>query len=304
MLFGKYRGLFLTLLFICAIIYLGYRNDKKLDQVLHKIEPSEMQNSEKNNAINENELEKDKSLTKEEANLPLAPSQIEEIVKSYIMQNPQIIAEALDKLQSLRMEEIKKQVQLSISNHKSELEGATSSPILGNKAGKSIIVMFFDYNCGYCKQSAEAIEKAISNDNDTKVILKVYPILGSDSEFLARIALAVNIHSPNKFHEIHNEFLSNKVFDKDEIIELLKMHKIDHREIEKLSESEEVTKLITNNLKLAKDLKINGVPAFIINGNYYPGFLSAEQLIEKSKTTIPDAELGNSEPAKEEEKTE
>ncbi len=295
MIFGKYRGLILGFLFISAIIYLGYRNDKKFDQFLSKIDPIEKKTESQKQATANSEHkngEENKATSLESAS-PLTPSQVEEIVKSYIIQNPQIISEALDKLQSMKMEEMKKEVQLSISNHKSELEGATTSPILGNKEGKSIIVMFFDYNCGYCKQSAESIEKAISSDKDTKVILKVYPILGSDSEFLARIALAVNIHSPNKFHAIHSEFLSNKVFEKEDIIELLKDHKINYPEIEKLSESEEVTNLITNNLKLAQDLKINGVPAFIINGNYYPGFLSAEQLIEKSKAA--DTEHNNNE---------
>ena len=266
---------------------------KKIDQILTKIHPEntsvELSSQDKTNGEKFDHEAQRISATSEalsHSQPTLTPSQVEEIVKSYILQNPQIISDALDKLQQVKMDQIKKQVQESILNHKSDLESSTSNPTIGNKDGKSIVVMFFDYNCAYCKQSADAVENLVTTNKDTKVILKVYPILGSESEFLARISLAVNMHNPNKFHEIHKELLSNKLFDQNDIVNLLKKHKINYQEIEKLSESDEITNQIKENLKLAKDLRINGVPAFIINGNYYPGFLSPEQLIEKSKPLV------------------
>jgi protein-disulfide isomerase len=116
-----------------------------------------------------------------------------------------------------------------------------------------------------------------------KVILKVYPILGNESEYLAKLILALNQTAPHKFKAIHDELISSKTLNKEDLNKLFKDYGLDFNKIEALSESNEITEQVKENIKLARELRINGVPAFIINGKYYPGFLTLEQLSEKVK---------------------
>ncbi len=268
-IYEKYRGLILTTIFVAGMVCLGYKYQDK-NKGIQEIEKAE------------SKLEAD---TKTYDSEVMTVARVEDIVKDYLIKNPQVIIDSLDGMQAKKMEQMKIQVQEQISSHKASLE-SPSSPFIGNPSGKSIIVMFFDYNCGYCKQSSEAVESVIASNSDVKVILKVYPILGSESEYLARLAIALNVKAPGKFKEIHNEFLTGKIQNKEEIMVIFKEHNINFKSIEDFSNSDTVTNLIKENLQLAKDLKITGVPAFIINGQYFPGFLSAELLAEKAVDTL------------------
>lgn len=279
-MFEKYRGLLIACLVVGAVLVIGLRPEKNNNKNIHKI--VEKVSGEANTAELEEGLATKFKDSNHEDNSNLTPSQVEEIVKSYLIKNPQVVADALESLQRIRMEEMNKQVQGQIEANKSSLE-ASSAPIIGNPKGSSIVVMFYDYNCGYCKQSAEAIEELIRSNNDVKVIFKVYPILGAESEYLAKIVLALNQTAPHKFKAIHDELISNKTFNKEDLVKLFKDNGLDFTKIEALSETKEIEDQLKETIKLARELRINGVPAFIINGNYFPGFLTTEQLTEKVK---------------------
>jgi protein-disulfide isomerase len=286
-MFDRYRGLILTVIIISSFAYIGYRNEKNItNSVKIMLEESKTQSSPEPKAEElialpktSDQQEVKETISKTETP-ELTPSQVEEIVKSYLIRNPEVITEALDKLQQTRMDDLKKQVQKKIVEKSSELE-SDITPIIGNPNGSAKVVMFFDYNCGYCKQSYDTLQAVIQQNPNIKVYLKIYPILGNDSEFLAKIMTAIHIDEPSKFKAIHEELLSDRIFSKEDIAELFKEHGLNYSKYESLIESEEVTKRLKETVSLAKDLRINGVPTFIINGVYSPGFLSEEQINEK-----------------------
>lgn len=312
-MFREYFTSLLAVAVILSIVYMGYRNESKIEKIDNNIEEKLqnffnnklftfsnnnengdftviMKDAEENSSpktienIIENSAEKTDNLDISDSEnnisdeLKLSPSQVEEIVKTYIEKNPEIVSNALDKLQQIRMDEIKSSVKQKIQDKKSELENS-SSPILGNKDGKSIIVMFYDYNCGYCKQSNDILTNIIKTNKDVKVILKIYPILGSDSEFLAKITTALYMREPKKFNIIHSHLMSDKLISKDDLIQIFKENSIDFKKYESLGNSEEVKNKIKENIDLAKELKINGVPAYIINGEL--GYLTEDQIKSK-----------------------
>jgi protein-disulfide isomerase len=267
-MFDKYRSLSIALVLISFFVYIGYRNEQNVSRVVHE------------------QIEEEKKRFEEKINIQQETSfseeQIKSIVKDYILNNPSIITEALDKLQQARMDEMKKQVKEQISLKKDKLENP-ESPYIGNIVGKSVIVMFYDLRCNFCKQAFDVINSFAKDNKDVKVILRPYPILGAEAESLARIVLAVYINEPSKFKIIHEELLSDKTYNKEELVELFKENGLSYNKMETLGSSEQVSKIISENKSLAKDLKINGVPSFIINGNFYHGFLSTEQLKEAVK---------------------
>lgn len=277
-MFDKLKSYLIGIITILAVVYFGYEGSKKIQSNYNKITNNEEKISIEQKMFEEQQAEIEK-LKEENKKIP-SKQEIEDILKNYILENPDIISDALDKLQQVRMDELKKKVQEKIIEKKEQLE-SNSSPYIGNEHGKSIIVMFYDYNCGYCKQSYDAVNALVNSNPDVKVILKTYPILGTESEFLAKLSTAIFIKDKAKFKAIHEELISDKVYNKDDLIHLFKTHGLNFSEIEHFSDSEEVSNILKENFLLARDLKINGVPAFVINGIYHPGHLTLEQLSEK-----------------------
>lgn len=292
----NYRGTIIIALIIGVIAYTGYKNqnliykttENGVNSTSNEKIKSKTKNYKKDSHASENlsDFEKSQYASKEYSEYGLSPSQVEDIVKNFLEKNPEVVANALDRLQQIRMDQIKQKIQSKISENTEELQ-KKSSPILGNKEGNEVVVMFYDYNCGYCKQSNSSINNVISSDKDLKVILKVYPILGNESEFLARITTALNLYEPNKFEKIHNLLMSDEIMDKNDLENTFKELGIDFKKFENIANSEEVTNKIKENINLAKELNINGVPAFIINGNYHPGYLSDEQIRQNIKSSSP-----------------
>jgi protein-disulfide isomerase len=67
--------------------------------------------------------------------------------------------------------------------------------ILGNPRGDATMIEFFDYNCPYCKRTAQEIKPLLSADQGLRYVLINYAILGEASIEASRVALA---HSMQK----------------------------------------------------------------------------------------------------------
>src|SRR5690606_40063204 len=73
--------------------------------------------------------------------------------------------------------------------------------VAGNPDGSITMVEFFDYNCGFCKRSVSDVVSLIDTDPDLRVVLKEFPILGPNSVFASRAAIAAR--KQGKYWEFH-----------------------------------------------------------------------------------------------------
>lgn len=119
----------------------------------------------------------------------------------------------------------------------------------------------------------------MQNDSKVKVILRPLPILGDASEYLARIVLAVYKVNPSKFKAVHDELIKIRDVSKESIKELLTENGLNATEIEETADSNEIKDLITQNMKIARSLRIQGVPAYIIDSKLIPGLIDFPQLL-------------------------
>ena len=100
--------------------------------------------------------------------------QIETIVQEYLMENPEIIRDAMIALADKEEREAMAAVKDEIYNDKRDV-------VLGPKKAKVTIVEFFDYNCGYCKKSTDWLMEAMDeNPKDLRVIFKELPLTHSN----------------------------------------------------------------------------------------------------------------------------
>ncbi|KJW02766.1 DSBA-like thioredoxin domain protein [Rickettsia endosymbiont of Ixodes pacificus] len=204
---------------------------------------------------------------------------VQEIIKDYLLKTPEIIIESIEGLQKRKVQENETKVNNYLKDNKLGIEDSTSFPVIGNKDGDVTIIAFYDYNCSYCKKGDVSINELLQNDPKVKVILRSLPILGDASEYLARIVLAVYKVNPSKFKAVHDELIKIRDVSKESIKELLTENGLNATEIEEIADSNEIKDLITQNMKIARSLRIQGVPAYIIDSKLIPGLIDFPQLL-------------------------
>jgi protein-disulfide isomerase len=216
---------------------------------------------------------------------------IQPLIKDYLMNNPEIIISAIEQMQKRKMQEMEDQTKSYITEKKAEIENTSSSPVLGNLEGDITIIAFYDYNCGYCKKGNNYLNELIQTDKGVKIVLKQLPVLGETSNHAARIALAVHKISPEKFRLVHEGLMGIKGLTKENIDSVLTANGLNVQAIEKESENTEIKELINKNFEIASNLRIQGAPAYIINGKLVPGLIDLSQLQQIIQELRKDAAL-------------
>ena len=111
---------------------------------------------------------------------------IGKIVRDYLMENPEVIEEAMQVLRERREMAQRKRDGAAIAENGEALRVHPMSPASGNLAGDVTVVEFFDYQCGYCKRSLRPVMDLLAADGQVRVVWKEFPILGPVSRFAAR----------------------------------------------------------------------------------------------------------------------
>ncbi|MBE7637170.1 thioredoxin domain-containing protein [Sneathiella sp. P13V-1] len=191
-------------------------------------------------------------------------------VRAYLLENPTVIREAVERLQlaEAREEEIRKARLLT--DLKDEIENDGYSFVGGNPNGDVTIVEFFDYRCGYCKRSFPDLMKTVEDDGNIRLVMKEFPILGEQSVLAARAVTAAR--EQGKYMEFHNALMQLRGgITKDRLMNIAKDLGMDAAKLEKDMGSEKITAEFRRTYDLAQALGITGTPAFIIGGQLAPG---------------------------------
>jgi protein-disulfide isomerase len=197
--------------------------------------------------------------------------ELKALIKELITSNPEIIVEALKIAHNRENEKIQAQLAEKIKQNKEKIENSNLTPSYGAEDSKITMVYFFDYNCGYCKRGSAIINDILAKNKDVKIVYKELPILGKQSQELARAALAVYSIDKNKYRDFHDALMGvNKAEDNtvEEILTTLSISTADFEEALKNPKIEEELDSINN---LASQIGIGGTPALIINDEMIPG---------------------------------
>jgi protein-disulfide isomerase len=119
----------------------------------------------------------------------------ERLVREALLSNPEMIIEAGDALRD-------KQYAQTLAPIRASLETPFHSSWKGAAKPDVTLTYFFDYSCGYCRQSNPDIERLIAEDKGLRVVYRELPILGPDSVAAARVSLAAS--KAGKFIAYHD----------------------------------------------------------------------------------------------------
>lgn len=219
------------------------------------------------------------------ADLPV--DQVEEIVRDYLMREPEIIYQALEELQRRQAEEQAEQQKQMLVSRRDEIENDPATPVAGNPDGDVALVEFFDYRCGFCRRVLSSMQALMDEDDNLKVVFKELPVLGEDSVRAARAALASRSQDESLYLDFHLALMSADDLSAAGIRSIAADIGLDPDLLEQDMESDEVSAAIDANYQLASALGIEGTPAFVIGDALVPGAVDKGRLttlIEEART--------------------
>lgn len=212
--------------------------------------------------------------------------QIKGLVREYILENPEIIAEAITLLQAKQDTAKSDRQRANIAQLQPALRNPPENTVIGNPDGNVTVVEFFDYNCGYCKSMFETVLDTIQDDKELRLVLIEFPILGPNSVVASKAALASR--NQNMYGPFHQAMLTHRgALNESVIMTLARGVGLDVDQLKADMKDPSIDEIIDRNRAIAQQLEINGTPAFIVGDSLVPGAVSREQfdqLIEQEKS--------------------
>ena len=212
----------------------------------------------------------------------LSPEQrreVEEIVRDFIKKNPEFVIDSLRVMRERAEADKRRQAKLVLDSRRDAIENDPTSPVGGNPEGDVTLVEFFDYRCGYCKRVFPDLKKLIEEDGDIRYVFKEFPILGPLSVFASRAALAAWSMDRKKYQPFHDAMMGSKgTLTERKTLRFAAQVGLDEKALRRAMDDPEIDKALRKNYALAKELNINGTPAFVIGGELIPGAIGLEAL--------------------------
>lgn len=189
-------------------------------------------------------------------------------VRAYLLKHPEVLEEALQKLQENKQLAAAQQAKTGLATHRAALENDPRD-FVANPQGRITVVEFFDYRCGYCKLSAPEVVKIINENPDVRFVFKEFPIFHGASDLAAKVALTSA--GKAKGVELYQAFMADKGLDEAGVAKHLLAAGIDPEGAKQAAEAPEIQKQLADTAALAAKLGIEGTPAFIVGDRLIPG---------------------------------
>ncbi len=217
-----------------------------------------------------------------DAPVDLDKERIGEIVRNYLLENPELLAEVQAALQKKRDDQQRLAAAATIKRASDEIFHSPKDGVIGNPDAKVAIVEFFDYNCHYCRGALSDMNAMVKSDPDLKFILKEFPILGPDSQKAHVVAIAFHDLMPEKYPEFHRKLLGNPGrADESRAIKIAVELGADESALREKMTDPSILDEVRENYQLADKLNITGTPSYVIGDEVVFGALGKDHLGQK-----------------------
>ncbi|WP_296477061.1 DsbA family protein [Roseinatronobacter sp.] len=208
-----------------------------------------------------------------------------EQVRSYLLQNPEVIFEAVAAFEQRNAEAQADMDRAILEANADALFNDPNSWVGGNPEGDITLVEFLDYRCGFCKRAHDEVLELLEADSGIRLIVKEFPILGPESELSSRFAIAsLRLGGDDMYEQVNDTLIRHDGPVTPEYLdELAEELGLDFDALVAEMESEEVSNILADNRALAQRLQISGTPTFVMETEMIRGFVDAEVLIETAE---------------------
>jgi len=153
-----------------------------------------------------------------------------------------------------------------------------NTPVRGNADAKVTLVEYADYECPYCQQIQPVLDR-LEADFKGKLAFayKDVPLpMHANAQKASEAAHCAG--AQGKYWEFHDRLFSTKQLGVAQLREHATALNLDAQAFNKCLDSGSQADLVKGYLSEAQDLKLQGTPSFFINGRFFSGGLSYEEL--------------------------
>ncbi len=201
-------------------------------------------------------------------------------VRAYLMDNPEVIIEAVNLLESRNQAAQADAEKGMIAENADAIFNDGYSWVGGNPDGDVTLVEFMDYRCGYCRKAVAEVEALLAMDGNIRLVLKEYPILGDQSVVMSRFAVATRqVAGADAYKAVHDALMTlNGDVSETVLSRLANGLGLDADAILARMDHADVTRELGENRVLGQALGISGTPSFILEDEVLRGYLPANEM--------------------------
>lgn len=204
---------------------------------------------------------------------PLTEAQkaaVQQLIHDYYLEHPEALIEAFQRAQATLRAQAQNAAKRMLVERRDELVADPQAPVAGNAQGDVTIVEFFDYRCAYCKKAHPGMAGLLADEPGLRFVHKQFPVLGPDSVFAARAALASQ--AQGRYLAFHDAMMSaSGALTNEAVFAIADQVGLDRARLARDMVSPEIEAALAKNAALAKALGINGTPSFVVGDMMIPG---------------------------------
>ena len=155
----------------------------------------------------------------------------------------------------------------------------TLAPTIAPEGHDVTIVMFTDYQCGYCKMMYRNLQTLMAEDRKVRLVYRDWPIFGGGSEQAARAAIASQFQGK---YEAFNDALmrTSGSLGKAQIKEAAETAGVDWKQLQAdlVENAAEISALLERNEMQATLLGFTGTPGLLVGTFPVGGAMDMENL--------------------------
>ncbi len=150
---------------------------------------------------------------------------------------------------------------------------------LGHPHGDVIMIEYFDYNCPWCKRSAQDLPALLKAEPDLSYVLVNFAVLGIPSVTAHKAALAyLQLHGPERYLDLHLAlFRLRGAVDGERALAEAERLGGDRKRLEAAADAERTTHWMKDALTLGNALGFVATPSFLVATQSYAGGMTLAQ---------------------------
>lgn len=200
---------------------------------------------------------------------------IGQVVRDYVLENPEILPEAMKRLQD-------RESAKAVTANRAAIFDAYAGAWEGNPSGDVTVSVWMDYACGYCRASLPMIARLVAEDPKVRIVYRELPVLSEGSRVAARWGLAAA--EQGKFKPFHMALYSGGQLSQASIDAAAASAGLDVARAQQSIASERVEAEVARNLDVAGKLGVTGTPSWVIGDQIISGMVPYEALKEAVQT--------------------
>ncbi len=208
--------------------------------------------------------------------------ELEQQILEVIRRHPEVVYDVLKKyaeeqqaLQEKKEQEAQASAIRKILQDTKTLVG--DSPTTGAADRKILLVEFSDFQCSFCATAAGNIRKFMAKHPEVTLVYKHFPLTQAHPQALPAAKAAWAAHQQGKFWAYHDALFANQgKLGEEYFLQLAQQLKLDMKKFQ--ADYGAADNSIVADYSLGRKLSVNGTPSFVMNGEFFTGVASVEDL--------------------------